>query len=125
MVSVQSFSGLLQRVVHGQLLQHLCLAGFADFPCQEHFIDNCVDLKHPRRLHLTLRIDCSHLVEVEDKVQFTNIVEVLIENLYKVVDGLQVVKVVVSDIHADTKVEASIAPVDNLEVSKLHKIQFS
>jgi hypothetical protein len=68
--------------------------------------------------------NCSfYLVEIEDKVQLTNIVKILIKDLNKVVDGLQVVEIVVINIHTDAEVETSIAPVDNLEVSKLHKVR--
>ena len=96
---------LLQWVVHGQLLQDLRLAGLADLAGQEHLVHHRVDL-----------------VEVEHQIQLANIVEILVENLDKVVDGLQVVEVVVAHIHTDAKVEASVAPIHNLEVAKFYKV---
>lgn len=39
--------------------------------------------------------------------------------LYEVVDSLQVCQVVISHIHADTEVQASIASIDDLKVPKL------
>ena len=48
--------------------------------------------------------------------------EIFIKNLNKVVDGLQVVEIVIIDINADAEVKAGIATVDNLEVSKLDKV---
>ena len=64
-----------------------------------------------------------HLVEVEHKIKFANIVKIFVENFNKVVDGLQVVEIVIVDINADAEVEAGIATVDNLEVSKLDKVR--
>ena len=48
--------------------------------------------------------------------------KILIKNFHKVVNGLKVVEVVITDIDADAEVETSIASVDNLEVSKLYKV---
>ena len=96
---------LLQRIVHRQLFQYFGLTGLPDLPGQEHLVHRRV-----------------HFVEVEHQVKLAHVVEVLIENLYKVMDGLQVVEVVVVDVHTDTEVEAGVPPVDNLEVSELHKV---
>lgn len=63
----------LQRVVHQQLLEDLRLARLPDLAGQEHLVHDAV-----------------HLVEVEDEVQLTNVVEVLVEHFHKIVDGLQV-----------------------------------
>jgi len=49
-------------------------------------------------------------------------VKIFIEDLDKVVDCLQVVKIVIIDVDTDAEVEAGIATVDNLEVSKLDKV---
>ena len=48
--------------------------------------------------------------------------EVLIKNLNKVVNSLEVVKIVVIDINTNTKVESSISSIHNLEISELNKI---
>lgn len=32
----------------------------------------------------------SDLIEIEDQIQFTHVVEVLVKNLYKIMDGFQV-----------------------------------
>jgi len=98
-------SELFQRVVHGELLEHLGLAGLPDLPGQEHLVHHRV-----------------HLVEVEHQVQLAHVVKVLVEHLHKVVDGLEVVQVVVAHVHTDAKVEAGVPPVDDLEVSKLDKV---
>ena len=60
-----------------------------------------------------------HLVEVEDQVELAHVVEVLVENLHKVVDCLQIHQVVVGDVDADTEVESGIAAVHDLEVTEL------
>lgn len=41
--------------------------------------------------------------------------------LYKVVDSLKVCQIVVSHVHTNAKVQASITPVDDLEVPELRK----
>ena len=50
--------------------------------------------------------------------------EELIEYLYKVVNGLEVSQVVVVKVNTDAEVETSVATVDNLEITKLYKIEF-
>ena len=45
--------------------------------------------------------------------------EVFIEHLHKVVDGLQIDEVIVADVNADTEVETRVPPVHDLEVTKL------
>jgi len=102
---LQGVDLLLQGVVHRQLLEYFCLAGFPDFSRQEHFVHHSI-----------------YLVEVEDKIKFANIVKIFVENFNKVVDGLQVVQVVIVDIHADAEVKTGIATIDNLEVSKFDKV---
>jgi len=61
----------------------------------------------------------THLVEIEDQVKFTDIVEIFIENLDEVVNSLEIRKVVVSDVDTDAEVEAGVATIDNLEITKL------
>ena len=55
---------LLETVEHEQLLQHFGLTCFSYFSRQKHFIHDTVDL-----------------VEVEDKIQLTNIVKIFIQHL--------------------------------------------
>lgn len=45
--------------------------------------------------------------------------EVLVEHLHEVMDGLQVAQVVVVHVHADAKVQASVTTVDYLKVAEL------
>ena len=60
-----------------------------------------------------------YLVEIEDEVKLTDIVEELIQHLYKVVNGFKVSQVVVAHINADTEIEPCIASVHDLEVPEL------
>ena len=60
-----------------------------------------------------------YLVEIEDEVKLTDIVEELIQHLYKVVNGLKVSQVVVAHINTDTEIEPCIASVHDLEVPEL------
>jgi len=96
---------LLQRVVHCKLLQNLCLTSFTDLSSKEHLIHNCVDL-----------------VKVEDQVQLTDVVKVFVQHLHKVVDGLEVVKVIVTDVDTDAEVEASVPAINYFEVPEFDKI---
>lgn len=61
----------------------------------------------------------NYLIEIEHKIQFTHIMEVLIEDFYKVVYSLQVAEIVVIDVYTDAKIETSIPSIYNLEVAKL------
>ena len=61
----------------------------------------------------------THLIEVKDQVQLTDVAEELVQHFHKVVDGLEITKVVVFQVQAETEVQAGIAPIDNLEITKL------
>jgi hypothetical protein len=60
-----------------------------------------------------------YLVKIEDEIQFADIVEVVIEHLNEIVNGFQIVEIIVHYVHANTKVKASVSPVNNFEVAKL------
>lgn len=96
---------LLKRLKHKELLKDLGLTGLPDLSRQEHLVHHRV-----------------HLVEVEHEVQFTHVVEILIQHLYKVVNSLEVCQVVISHVHTNTEVQTSITPVNDLEVPELHKV---
>ena len=78
---------------------------FPDFTSQEHFINYSVDF-----------------IEVEHKIQLTDIVKILVENLDKVVNSFEVVEVIIIDINADAEVETGVSSVDNFKVSELHEV---
>lgn len=67
----------------------------------------------------TTRRERCYLVKVEDQIEFTDIAKEGIQDLDKKVDRLQVGQLVVVGINAQTKEEASIATVDDLEVAEL------
>lgn len=48
--------------------------------------------------------------------------EVLVEDFDKVVDGLQVIQIVVGDIYADAEVQAGVSSINDFEVAKLKNI---
>ena len=54
------------------------------------------------------------LVEVEHQIQLADVAEVMVQDLHKQVDGLQVGQLIVCDVHAQAEVEARIPPVDDL-----------
>lgn len=60
-----------------------------------------------------------YLVKVEDEIQLTHIVEVLIQHFDEVMYSFKVAQVVVIYVDADAEVEPRIAPVNDLEVAKL------
>jgi hypothetical protein len=49
-------------------------------------------------------------------------VEVFVENFDKVVDGFQVIQVVIHDVDTNAEVETGVSSVDNLEISEFNKI---
>ena len=55
-----------------------------------------------------------HLVEVEDKIELTDILEVLVENLDKEVNRLERHQFVVCHVAADGEEESSVPPVNEL-----------
>ena len=63
-----------------------------------------------------------HLKETKHQVQFTDIVKVLVEDLNKVVNSLEIIEVIVIHVDTDAEVQPCVAPVDNLKVSELHKV---
>jgi len=81
------------------------LTRFADFASQKHFIHDRVDF-----------------VEIENQVQFADIVEILVEHFHKVVDSLEIHEVVVADVDADAKVESGVSPINDLEIAKLDEV---
>lgn len=93
---------LFQRVVDEQLLQHFRLTRLPDFTGQKHLIHDRV-----------------HLVEVEHEVQLAHVVEVLVQDLHKVVDRFQIRQIVVTHVHTDAKIEASIPSIHDFEISEL------
>lgn len=53
-------------------------------------------------------------MEVEDKVKLADIAEVVIQDLHKQMDGLQVCQLIVSHVHTEAEVQPRIPPVDDL-----------
>lgn len=100
-----SGGSLLQRVEHEELLQDFGLTCLSDFSRQEHLVHHRVNL-----------------IKVEDKVEFTDIVEIFVEDFNKVVDCFEVAQVIVVDVDADAEVEAGIATVHNFEVAELYEV---
>lgn len=62
----------------------------------------------------------ANLVKVEDQVQLTHIAEVVVENLYKEMNTLQVGKLIISDIYTHGEKQASISPVYHFVCLELH-----
>lgn len=61
-------------------------------------------------------------MEVENKVQLTNIAKILIQSLDKLVDNFESDEFVVFSVNASYKIKACIATVDNLRITPIHKI---
>ena len=61
-----------------------------------------------------------YLVEVEHQVKLTDVLKVMVQDLHKKVDCLQIQKLVVAHIHAEREEQTSISPVDNLVGPELH-----
>lgn len=63
----------------------------------------------------------SHLVEVEDKIKLTDILEIVIQDLDEKVDGLKIQKLVVTDIYAQGKEQPCISSVHDLVGPELQR----
>ena len=87
------------------MFEDLGLTGFPDFTGEEHLVDHGIDF-----------------VEVENQVQFADVVEILVENFDEVVDGLEIHEVVVAHVDADAKVESSVSSINDLEIPKLDEV---
>lgn len=61
-------------------------AGLHDFTANYHLVEDLV-----------------HLVEVENEIKFAHAAKVLVENLHEQVDELEVGKLVVLSVHAESK----------------------
>ena len=61
-------------------------------------------------------------MEVENEIQFTDVCEVAVENLYEVVDDFQDVELIVVQVYTHAKVEAGVALVHHAEASPFNEI---
>ena len=55
-----------------------------------------------------------HLMEVEDQIELADIAEVVVQNLHKQVNRLQICELIVRHIYAEAEVQPGISPVDDL-----------
>ena len=55
-----------------------------------------------------------HLMEVEDQIELADIAEVVVQNLHKQVNRLQICELIVCHIYAEAEVQPGISPVDDL-----------
>lgn len=81
------------------------MARLFNLPGQEHFVQDRI-----------------HLVKREYQVQFTDVLEKGVENLYKEMDRLEVRELIVVGVHADTEEETGVSSVDDLVVPELDKV---
>lgn len=82
------------------------MTGFPQFSRQKHLVHDRVDF-----------------VKVEHQVELTDVLEILIQHLYEVVNGFEIEEVVVRDVDADAEVETRVTSVNYLEVPKLDEIR--
>ena len=68
--------------------------------------------KHHHRL--TIILTGTHLVEVENQIQLTDIPEELVQHLDEEMDGFQVRQLVVIGVDADTEEQPRVSAVDDL-----------
>jgi len=81
------------------------LTRLSDFSGEEHLIDDGVDF-----------------VEVEDKIELADVVEILVENFDEIVDGFQMSEIVVSNVGAQAKIKPRVASIDDLEVAEFDEV---
>ena len=83
---------LLQLWDGDEMFEDSGLTRLSDFSGEEHLIDDGVDF-----------------VEVEDKIELADVVEILVENFDEIVDGFQVGEIVVSNVGAQAKIKPRVA----------------
>lgn len=60
-----------------------------------------------------------YLVEIEDQIEFTNVMEIFIEHLNEIMDCLQIIQIIVGNVNANAEIQSRITSINNFEVSKL------
>ena len=55
-----------------------------------------------------------HLMEIEDQIELADIAEVVVQNLHKQVNRLQICELIVCHIYAEAEAQPGISPVDDL-----------
>ncbi len=65
--------------------------------------------------------DNNYLVKIEHQIQLADIAEVMVQNLHKQVDRLEIRQLVVSHVNTHAEVKPSIPPVDDLVRFELRK----
>ena len=65
---------------------------------------------------------CRYLVKVEDEIELADVAKEGIEDLDKEMDRLEIGQFVVVGVDAETKKEACVPTVDDLEVAELDKV---
>ena len=69
--------------------------------------------------------DVPHLVEVEHQIKLADVAEVVIQDLHKEVDGLQVCELIICDVYTEAEVQPSVPHVNDLVGLELHAQQNS
>ena len=67
----------------------------------------------------------TYLVEIEDKVELTDIAEVVIQNFHEKVYAFQVCQLIICRVYAEAEEEASISPVHHFVAFELPNIKES
>lgn len=104
------------------MFQYLRLTSLSHFAGQKHLVNYGIDLKQKAKKSAIAEIGSkngAHLVKVENEIQFTDVVKVFVEHFDEVVNGFQVVQVVVADVNADAEVKAGVTAVDDFEIAEL------
>ena len=70
---------------------------------------------------ITNLFDCryEYLIEVEDQIQFADIMEVFIKNFNEVMNGFEIYQIVVIDVDTDAEVEPRISSIHYLKIAEL------
>src|ERR1700761_8454085 len=93
---------LFESIIDEELFEYFCLTGFPYLSREKHLIDNTIDLFRKNTIHLIINLikylrllNGIYFIEVEDEIQFANVMEVFVEDFDKVMNGFEIYQIVV------------------------------
>ena len=102
----------------GRLLSHAC----TDLHTPTHTPYTDTHTHTYTHTHTHSRYRGTHIAKVEHKVELADVAEELIQYLHKVVDGLEIAKIVVLEVQTEAEVQTSVSLGGNLEATEKERI---
>ena len=108
-ISTFEVSEISPARIYSSRIEYTCIMLSRDLDCYR-----CTFFSSAHTLFRT-----SHLIEIENDVELTDITEVFVEKLHKEVDCFQVSKFIVIDVHGNSKEQAGVSTINQLVVHEL------